>query len=233
MKGRIWELDVARGIFIIGMVIVHLCYDLTGAYHIPALENSRLYRFFLDWGAVLFLLLSGICATLGSRNIRRGLTVFGGGMLCSLATFLLYRLGFAHKSILIYFGILHCLGICMLLSAFSKKLAGWLLLLTGAALAVFGLWLQTQSLPGSWLTMPLGLPPASFTSSDYFPLLPNFGFFLIGSGLGKYLYPRKTTRFPKANPHDPLIAGLAFIGRHTLLIYLLHQPVIAMLLLIF
>ena len=103
MKRRIWELDAFRGICILGMVIVHLLYDLNSAYHIPALQNSRLYRFALDWGAVLFLLLSGICATLGSRSVKRGLTVFAGGMVCSLATYLMYRLGFASKSIIIYF----------------------------------------------------------------------------------------------------------------------------------
>ncbi len=230
MKNRIWELDAFRGICILGMVIVHLLYDLNSAYHIPALQNSRLFRFFLDWGAVLFLLLSGICANLGSHPIRRGLTVFAGGLICSFATWLLYRLNLAPKSIIIYFGILHCLGICMLLWPIGKRLPGWLLLSLGAVLAAAGL-LSTAT--GSWWTMPFGFPPKSFASSDYFPLLPNSGYFLMGSGLGKYVYKRKTTRFPNVNTHNPLITALTFTGRHTLFVYLLHQPVITALLLIF
>jgi uncharacterized membrane protein len=81
--------------------------------------------------------------------------------------------------------------------------------------------------------MPFGFPPAHFASSDYFPLLPNFGFFLIGSSLGKYLYNSKTTCFPNVNTGNPLITAFCFTGRHTLAIYLLHQPVITALLLIF
>ena len=227
MKRRIWELDAFRGICILGMVIVHLLYDLNSAYHIPALQNSRLYRFALDWGAVLFLLLSGICATLGSRSVKRGLTVFAGGMVCSLATYLMYRLGFASKSIIIYFGILHCLGICMLLWPLVKRLPGWLLLLLGVILCT------PITATGTWWTMPFGFPPAGFTSSDYFPLLPNFGFFLIGSSLGKYLYSNQITLFPNVNTGNPLITAFCFTGRHTLAIYLLHQPVITALLLIF
>lgn len=224
MKSRIWELDAFRGVCILGMVIIHLLYDLNSAYHIPALQSSRLYRFTLDWGAVLFILLSGICATLGRHPIRRGLTVFVGGLICSFATWLLYRLNLAHKSLIIYFGILHCLGVCMLIWPLVKRLPGWLLLLLGAILCI------PSAAAGTWWTMPLGFPPPDFASSDYFPLLPNLGYFLIGSGLGKYLYPRKTTLFPNVNTHNPLITAFTFIGRHALLVYLLHQPVITALL---
>ncbi len=224
MKSRIWELDAFRGVCILGMVIVHLLYDLNSAYHIPALQASRLYRFALDWGAVLFILLSGICATLGRHPIRRGLTVFAGGLICSFATWLLYRLGLAHKSLIIYFGILHCLGVCMLLWPLAKRLPGFLLLLLGAILCI------PSAAAGTWWTMPLGFPPPNFASSDYFPLLPNLGYFLIGSSLGKYLYSRKTTLFPNVNTRNPLITAFTFIGRHALLVYLLHQPVITALL---
>lgn len=230
MKKRIWELDAFRGICVIGMVIVHLLYDLMNAYNIPALSNSGLFRFVIDWGGVLFLLLSGLCVTLGSHPIRRGLVVLAGGVLCSLVTWLMYKLEFAPKSLIIYFGVLHCLGVCMLLWPLFRALPGWLLLLLGAALSVLGLWWQLGRLAGSWYTMPLGLPPYGFASSDYFPLLPNLGYFLAGSGLGRLLYASKVTLFPKVNVRNPLVAALTFCGRHALLIYLLHQPVITALL---
>ena len=229
MKHRIWELDAARGIFILGMVIVHLLYDL----NTPAVESTWLYQLALNRGAILFILLSGVCSSLSRRPIRRGLMVFGGGVICSLATLSLHRLGFAPKSIIIYFGILHCLGVCMLLGAITKKLPTLLILSLGIILIAANQWLQKQGFSGNWYTMPLGFPPKAFSTADYFPLLPNFGYFLIGSAIGKYVYREKSTRFPNVNTRSPLIAALTFSGRHTLTIYLLHQPVILILLLIF
>ena len=227
MKTRIWEIDAFRGICIVAMVAIHLLYDLMTGYGFAFLEDSEVFQFFLNWGGVPFIALSGLCATLGSHPVRRGLTVLVGGAVCSAATWLLYALDFAPKSLIIYFGVLHCLGFCMLLWPVFRYLPGRLLLLLGAALIGFGLWLPQSSLPGSWALMPLGLPPNSFASSDYFPLIPNLGYFLSGSALGKLLYAKKVTLFPKVNPGAPLIAGLRFCGQHALAIYLLHQPVIA------
>ena len=227
MKTRIWEIDAFRGICIVAMVAIHLLYDLMTGYGFAFLEDSGVFQFFLNWGGVPFIALSGLCATLGSHPVRRGLTVLIGGAVCSAATWLLYALDFAPKSLIIYFGVLHCLGFCMLLWPVFRHLSGWLLILLGAALAGFGLFLQAGSLAGSWYAMPLGFPPPGFASSDYFPLLPNLGYFLSGSALGKLLYAKKVTLFPKVNPGAPLIAGLRFCGQHALAIYLLHQPVIA------
>ena len=115
MKNRIWELDAFRGICLIGMVIVHFVYDLTELYGILSWNPPEGFVFVQQWGGVLFLLLSGICVTLGSRSVRRGLIVFASGMIVSAVTYGMYHFGFTGKSILIYFGVLHCLGVCMLL----------------------------------------------------------------------------------------------------------------------
>lgn len=226
MKQRIWEIDALRGLCIFGMVVVHLLYDLMTGYGFTTLRDNTLFQFALNWGGALFFIISGISATLGRHPVRRGLTVLAGGAVCTAATWLLYALDFAPKSLIIYFGVLHCLGLCMLLWPVFRPLPGWLLLLLGAGLAALGLWLTQSSLPGSWYTMLLGLPPYGFASSDYFPLLPNLGYFLSGSALGKLLYAKKVTLFPKVNSGAPLVAGLRFCGRHALAIYLLHQPVI-------
>ena len=115
MKKRIWELDVLRGVCILGMVLVHLIYDLQTFFSLPFLTNSELFSLIKQWGGVLFLLISGICVTLGSHPVRRGLIVFACGLLCSAVTAGMYVLNMADKSIIIYFGVLHCLGVCMLL----------------------------------------------------------------------------------------------------------------------
>jgi uncharacterized membrane protein len=75
--------------------------------------------------------------------------------------------------------------------------------------------------------MPLGLPWKRFSSSDYFPLLPNLGYFLLGSVIGRTAYRKKETLLPMVNPKNPLICVLSFCGKHSLWIYLLHQPILA------
>jgi cytochrome c-type biogenesis protein len=77
---RIWELDAFRGLCILGMVVVHLVYDLAVLYRIIDWQYPAWFDFIQHWGGVLFLVLSGICVTLGSRNIRRGLIVILFGL---------------------------------------------------------------------------------------------------------------------------------------------------------
>lgn len=231
MKKRIWELDAFRGLCIIGVVLVHLVYDLVDLYGIVQWEYPTWFAFIKDWGGVLFLVLSGVCVTLGSHSVRRGVIVFLCGMTCTAVTYAMFRKGF-DKSIIIYFGVLHCLGVCMLLWPTYKDMKWWSLLLHGLALAALGLYLDhllTQwilSTTDHWL-MPLGLYWRGFASSDYFPVLPNLGYFLVGAAIGKTLYRKKETLLPMVNPRNPILRCLQFFGRHSLWIYLLHQPILS------
>ena len=225
MKNRIWELDAFRGLCVLGMILVHLIFDLTRLYGIVHWEMPALFGLLQNWGGVLFLLLSGICATLGSRSIRRGLIVFGCGMVCTLVTAGMYWAGMAGRYIVVRFGVLHCLGLCMILWAVFKKLPIWTLALTGAAIILLGLWFQGITVEADWL-FPLGLVHPGFSSSDFFPLLPYLGFFLLGAVLGRTLYRRKQSLLPQMNPQALPLPFLRFFGRHSLLIYLLHQPVL-------
>ena len=227
MKKRIWELDVLRGLCILGMVVVHFMYDLVELYGLIEWEYPPLFSFVMNWGGVLFLLISGICVTLGSRCIRRGLLVLACGVVVSAVTYGMYHFGFSGKSIIIYFGVLHCLGTCMLLWPLFRKLPHWALAAIGLVLVIAGLYLKT--LPGishPWL-MIFGLPWAGFASSDYFPLLPYLGFFLIGSALGKSVYRKKESLLPQVNPKNFLIRFFSLFGKYSLWIYMLHQPVLS------
>ena len=226
MKKRIWELDALRGLCILGMVIVHFVYDLVELYALVPMAYPKWFAFVKDWGGVLFLLLSGTCATLGSGHTRRGLLVFACGMVCTAVTLGMYLLGFSGTEIIIYFGVLHCLGVCMLLWGGFRKLPTWALGVLGAALTAAGLWLRTRYVSFPWLIV-LGFVPDWFASSDYFPLLPNLGFFLLGAVLGRTVYRQKTTRLPKVNAESPALRFLTLCGRHSLGIYLLHQPILA------
>lgn len=213
-ENRIWELDAARGLCILGMVVVHLIYDLTELYPILDLNLPATFLFLKDWGGIAFFLISGICVTLGRRHLRRGLIVFGCAVLVSAATVLV-------GSMPIRFGVLHCLGLCMLLWSIFKGASLKSLCALGTAFAVLGLLFQRLTVSTPYLYW-LGLTAPGFESADFFPLLPFLGFFLLGACLGNTLYKNRESLFP----HFPKPRFLCLCGRHSLLIYLIHQPIL-------
>ena len=224
---RIWEIDFLRGLLIPGMILIHIVYDVTVLYRFVDWTWPDWYVLLqYNYGA-LFVALSGVSVTLGSRSVRRGLVVLGCGMICTAVTALMYLLGMADRGIVIYFGVLHCIGVCMLLWTVLRKCPVWLLAVLGLAMAVLGQYLRYQTFDFPWL-LPLGFQFSGFASSDYFPLLPNLGYFLLGSAVGRSLYRAKRTRFPRVDETRLPIRTLCFWGRHSLMIYLLHQPVLAL-----
>lgn len=223
MKKRIWELDAFRGLALLGMIGIHLIYDLVDLFGVWHWQQPVGYLLFKNNYGCLFLLISGISVTLGSHCVKRGLQVFLCGFLCTAATVGMYLLGAAGKDIIIYFGVLHCLGLCMMLWPLFRKGSNGLLTILGILMIVSGLYLRTRGFSFPWLTV-LGFAPYCFASSDYFPLLPNLGYFLLGAMVGRTLYREKTSRFPREHPPLPF---LQWCGRHSLIIYLLHQPILA------
>ena len=220
-QARIWELDALRGLCILGMVAVHLVFDL----QIP---TGKAFAFVQNWGGVQFFLLSGLCATLGSRPVRRGAMGLGAGLLCTAVTLAGRALGMLPDYMVIRFGVLHCLGACMLLWPVFRKLPVWLLAALGTGFGVLGIYL-TQCVmvefPGfAWL----GLLYPSYSSADYFPLLPYLGFFLLGAVLGRLLYAKKKSLLPQWETIW-VFRALRWCGRHSLILYLLHQPLLMLL----
>ena len=207
---------------LIGMILIHLHYDVVELFGLWDWNPGWYQLFKNNYGAV-FLLISGVSVTLGNHPVKRGLQVFCCGLLCTAATAGMYFLGFAGKDIIIYFGVLQCLGCCMMLWHLFRRAKSRLLLVLAAAMVGLGLWLRGVGFSFPWLTV-LGFAPYGFASSDYFPLFPNLGYFLIGAVLGRKLYAEKISRFPRENPPAKF---LQWMGRNSLLIYLLHQPILA------
>lgn len=224
MKRRIWELDAARGLALVGMIAVHLLYDLTELTGVLHWQEPQWFLFIKNHCGAVFLVISGISATLGSRSTRRGCQVLACGALVSAVTCAMYALGFADQSIIIYFGVLHCLGVCMLLWGGLKRLDGRVLAALGLLLAAIGLVIGQYAFSTPRWLIPLGFCPADFQSSDYFPLLPNLGFFLLGAALGRRVYAARESRFPGG---ERFFRPLCALGRNSLWVYLLHQPVLA------
>jgi uncharacterized membrane protein len=114
----------------------------------------------------------------------------------------------------------------MILWPLFRKIPVGLLAFLGGILVLIGLNLASIGpVRFPWL-IPLGIVPEGFISSDYFPLLPHLGFFLLGAVLGKTLYAKKQSLLLDVNARNPIIRFFRFCGKHSLWIYLLHQPVL-------
>ena len=196
------------------MVAIHLIFDLTELYPVLNWEYPPIFSFLMNWGGIAFFLISGICVTLGRHHLRRGGIVFGCGMLISAVTVLI-------NAMPIRFGVLHCLGICMLLWELFEAMSIRLLCALGILFAALGYVFADIAVSNSYL-YPLGLTAPGFESADFFPLLPYFGYFLLGAAFGKRYYKSRKSLFS----NFPALPFFRFCGRHTLLIYLIHQPVL-------
>lgn len=223
-KPRIWELDALRGVCILCVIVVHFLFDLSFFGGLD-LTLPAWYVFLQEYGGAIFVVLSGVCVTLGSKSVRRGLIVFACGMLITAVTYGMYRLGMSGADVVVKFGVLHLLGVCMLVYPAFKKLPPAALALLGLAIAITGYAIRGVVVPQHWL-FPLGLTYEGFTSSDYFPLFPQLGYFLIGAAIGKTAYREKRTFLPGAFQQTPVARFFCWCGRQSLFIYLLHQPIV-------
>jgi uncharacterized membrane protein len=217
-------------------VLYHLLFDLVGLGGYTIAGFDSFWRVWARVTASLFITLAGLSLTLSyararrhaapgvrlfGKFLRRGLGVFGCGMLVTAGTWLLY------PNEVVAFGILHFIGAGIVL-AYPFLRLGWWNLPLGAAFFAAGLALQYTgvALPFPWLLW-LGLPPVRYASFDYFPLLPWFGMMLLGVWLGGQLYAggRRSFALPDLGGALP-VRLLDFLGRHSLLIYLIHQPIL-------
>ena len=168
----------------------------------------------------------GLCATLASCSFQRGVYVFGAALVISYVTFFMVNVLNFPSDMLIWFGILHLLGVCMMLFPLFKRLPVWALAVLGVAFVALGVWFESFRIPVNFL-FPLGLRAQGFyCGGDYFPLLPGFGWFLLGAVIGRTAYRKKQSLLPRVNAANPVIRFFSFCGRHSLLIYMLHQPVL-------
>ncbi len=223
-KNRIWELDALRGLFILCVVLVHTIFDLQ-LFGFVGEDTPVLFNIIRDYGGILFLLISGICVTLGSHSFRRGAIVFLCGMVITGVTYALYYIDPANESLLIHFGVLHLLGLCMILYPLYKRLPVWAIAVLGVLLIGAGFALQPlrSDFP---LALVIGIIPKGYAAADYFPLLPNLGYFMIGNVLGRTVYRSRQSLLPRFPYTAAPVRFFSFCGRHSLWIYMLHQPVI-------
>ena len=232
-RERIWEIDFLRGVSIILVIGYHLLYDLGDYVGIPRFLGWSTNLSTVAWTiaqhffAGLFVLLSGVSSTLTRSNTRRGLRLLAVALALTLATYLIavwFHLFDPADTIL--FGILHCLAVSMLLyGTVFEKVSAAANALVGAGVIGLAFLLpilkKALVIRTNWL-IPFGLPSPTFSSLDYFPLIPWFGVFLVGSALGKSVYASRKSLIPWRLP----VTFVNIAGRYSLWIYILHQPLI-------
>lgn len=230
---RYYILDDVRGLAVISMALYHLCWDLVNFAGVRidwyAALPGRIWQLSI---CVTFITLSGFCRRLSRANARRGLTVLLSGAVVTAATALVMPDSFVR------FGILTLIGSCMLLTVPLDKALLRVSPAAGLAVcaalfvlgygvesgtAVFGLVRLPDWLYRNILTAYFGFPPQGFVSVDYYPLLP--WVFLFAAG---YFLCGALSRRGWLSPLERRgIKPLEWVGRHALAIYLLHQPVLA------
>ncbi|AJF60602.1 MAG: hypothetical protein QT03_C0001G1119 [archaeon GW2011_AR10] len=226
MFERLWEIDFFRGIAISMMVWFHFLWDLNYFEIINVSLYSGFWGLFQKATAGLFLFLIGVSLTLSynrkkhgfsMRFLLRGARIFAWGLAITLFSVLFI------PSDIIFFGILHLIGVSIILSIpfiSGKRLP----LLLGLFVVLLPLFFDYQSISLDFLVW------AGFSSSppslDFAPVFPWFGAVLLGISAGNFLYSGGTPKFKLKNPGNKVVSFAGFLGKHSLFIYFIHQMVL-------
>lgn len=242
-KQRYTVLDILRGIAVIMMVIYHTMWDVVYLFgvQIPYFKDGAGFVFqqSICW---TFILVSGFCWSLGGKKLKRALTVIVCALVLTAVTAVVMP-----DSIIIH-GVLSFLGVAMLVMIPADRVlvkvpptvgmavSAVLFMLTyniDSGIIGFGksfTFELPESLYANTLTAFFGFPHKEFFSADYFPLFPWIFLFLTGYFLYGLCRKKDLLRYLSVFTCRPL----EFIGRHSLEIYMAHQPIIyALLFLIF
>jgi len=229
-------LDGIRGIVLISMIAYHFSWNMVYLYGARwtwyRSQAAYVWQQSICW---TFILLSGFCWSMGRNHLKRGLMVFGGGALVTMVTVILMPQN------RVVFGVLTLIGSAMLLLIPLEKLGKKIPAEIGAGVsfALFLLFrninkgymgfegLNLVALPDDWyrnlFTTYLGMPEAGFYSTDYFSLLPWFFLFVTGYYLFGICEKKGILQWKIWQKKLPFVD---FLGKNSLLVYLLHQPVL-------
>lgn len=230
-------LDELRGFAVLCMIVHHSLLDVGDLLNLKwgyDLFNALCTVQPIFWA--IFIVVSGICSRLSRNTVKRGIVVLCFGLVITLVTAVIMPLlGFVQCEI--YFGILHCLGCCMIITGILMPLINKIDYRVGAVLSIsafaftYGINARTMlfgiiHLPDSWyqydFLFPLGLFSSHFKSADYFSIIPWLFLFLFGAFVGK---PAKEEKLPDFM-YRQRSKFLCFTGKNSLWIYILHQPIL-------
>jgi uncharacterized membrane protein len=220
---RVGALDQARGVAIVAMVIYHFCFDLRyfGLLHANFEYDLR----WLTARALIlssFLAIAGVSAVLAEhvhpgsqRWLRHVGVIAGAAVLVSAGSWLMF------PETWIWFGVLHGIAVSLVLAhplVRRPRVAA----LAGVAVIALGLALHDAAFDNRMLGW-LGFMTAKPPTEDYVPLFPWTGVLFLGIAAGHVLV---CTRFAALRWLDRSPAVLGRLGRHSLAVYLVHQPIL-------
>jgi uncharacterized membrane protein len=238
---RVHFIDEVRGVLILYIVWYHLMYDLTVIYGLDMDWVGSAWMEYIRLTAVsLFVIISGVSCHYSRSNIRRGIKTILWGMVITLCTILVA------PDQVILFGILHFMGTAMLLCGLLQNKINEIPVKAGIIISLL-LFILTYNIYDGYIGIagigtikihsmfynkpylfPFGFSSIGVESADYYPIFPWLFLFLAGNFFGRGIK-RNQAPFFFYNAHS---TTLSKIGRHTLIIYLLHQPIILILLFI-
>lgn len=220
---RVIFLDELRGFTVLSMVAFHASYDLAYIYGIsmPWFTEGPIqdiWRCSISW---TFLLLAGWMTRHSRNNLKRGSIYAAVAVLVWAATTI------AAVDTPVNFGIIYCMAASTLLYALLRKGLGRVnpVVLSAIFLAAFFLF---RAVPTHRYAMEglawLGFPSARFESGDYYPLIPFVFMYLTGASLARWYF-SKRENYPRwmYKNHCRILSA---IGRNSLIIYVLHQPIV-------
>ncbi len=210
-NNRIAEIDALRGVAVLAMVYYHLMYDLIEFYSYPFTLTHPTMQI-ASVAAPLFFILAGISSQFSRNPWNQILKLTLAAGVVTIVTYI------QNPQYFVKFGTLHFLACSMLLLIPFKKTSTIGVFIAVVAVIIAGYFVGQQTSTYPWLA-PLGFRNSGFQSSDYFPLLPNLAYPLVGLLLGRCCYSTKKSLFPNLR-----LPVLQWIGRHSLTIYLAHQP---------
>jgi len=220
------QLDAARGFAVLAMVVYHLSWDLRYFGFIAAdVEDSLGWRTFARLIAGSFLFIVGVSLVLSTRrgfDLSRYLRRLG--IIVAAAAGITLVTWFVFPSTFIFFGILHHIAVASVLGLLFLNLP--ILVVVGAAVLCF---LAPSFLAGPAFESPalvwLGLSSTLPRTNDFVPIFPWFGVVLAGiAGARLWLRAPNPAGLPFSHVRVPW--PLLWAGRHSLLIYLAHQPIL-------
>jgi uncharacterized membrane protein len=226
-KERFIEIDFIRGFAITMMIVFHLFWDLD-YYGLSPMDN-QIYGYGQLFPPIFFSLV-GICLVISSQHktqkqlIIRGMWILAIGFIITI----LSRIIIPEKPVT--FGVLHCIGLSIILSSFfvkKKTNVSYLsIILITLGILINNWHVQKPNI----IQLAIGIHQADLWryTVDYFPLLPWFGVMLFGVALGNILYKdgKRQFPFPDLSKYMP-IRIISWFGKNSLPVYLLHQPLIA------
>ncbi|GAB4354373.1 MAG: DUF1624 domain-containing protein [Oricola sp.] len=228
-RRRIEWIDLARGLALVAMATYHFSWDLEYfGYLDPGTAGTGPLKWYARAIASSFLVLVGVSLVLAHGN---GIRWRGFGkrlaMVAGAAAAITAVTWYATPDAYIFFGILHEIAVASLLGLLFLRLPAWLVLAVAAAWFSVPFWGKSElfSQPALLWTGLSSVPPRS---NDFVPLFPWFAAVLVGMAAGRFMTASGLAERLAGNPpaRNAATRGLRFAGRHSLVTYLVHQPVL-------